>query len=362
MVQYRKRVEAPYRRFLRDMEIDPATGTTPLQAVRKFAAYPYIGSRYGADPDVKRLLVVGLDIGSDETPGRLQHFEERRQAIECTPLPALNAHIAGTYFTALKYACPGQGWGQIMNRDQTCKAILKDGYALESNPLSYVALTNFYKWVTKNRRNKGGGQDRTHVNRHLEAELFLEEVRLLAPHVVVFQSVKFREPWFQQVRDSIRPEVEWHVLLHPSNRERGGRWPKETTRPILSSTDATDDASPPSRAVMDHPLPQPAEPVPQPAVSEGYRGLFRDDALVLGLIALDGENRAVRLQDVVAYVLEQGYAGPRGGKGSAIYFACRWLAQHGKPVRGFVITSPYRGYYRLQKATKAQIAAWRDPT
>ncbi len=112
------------------MGIDPETGTTPLQTDWKFAAYPYIGSKYGADPDVKRLLVVGRDIGSDETPGRLQHFEERRRAIECTPLPSLNPHIAGTYFTALKYACPVQEWDQVKDRDQTCQAILRDGYSL----------------------------------------------------------------------------------------------------------------------------------------------------------------------------------------------------------------------------------------
>ncbi|WP_419161621.1 hypothetical protein [Candidatus Palauibacter sp.] len=79
---------------------------------------------------MKRLLVVGRDIGSDETPGRLQHFEERRRAIECTPLPSLNPHIAGTYFTALKYACPVQEWDQVKDRDQTCQAILRDGYSL----------------------------------------------------------------------------------------------------------------------------------------------------------------------------------------------------------------------------------------
>ena len=83
----RERLEASYRRFFRDMEIDPATGTTPREAARKFATYPYIGSRYGS-PGPRKLLIVGLDIGSDETPGRLQHFEERRRAIELRPLPA----------------------------------------------------------------------------------------------------------------------------------------------------------------------------------------------------------------------------------------------------------------------------------
>lgn len=235
---YRELLEASYRRFFRDMEINPETGTTPQQADRKLAAYPYIGSRYGTDPNVKKLLVVGLDIGSDETPGRLQHFEERRRAIELKPLPELKAHIAGTYFTALKYACPGEEWTKIRDRDQTCEAILKDGYALKSNPLSYIALTNFYKWVTKDRENKGGASDRRPVSRQRETELLLDEVRLLTPHVIVFQSAEFRKPWFQEVRDSVTPEVEWHVLEHPSRR--GSRRPRDITQPRLSSTPTTE--------------------------------------------------------------------------------------------------------------------------
>jgi len=266
------------------------------------------------------------------------------------PAPAtLKPHIAGTYFTALQYAFPGHEWDRVKDRDQTCQAILRDGYALESNPLSHVALTNFYKWVTIGRRNKGGGQDRKHVDRDLETALFLQEVRLLAPHVVVFQGAAFDKARFRQVRESIAPEVEWHVLVHPSWRR--SQRPEHITQPRLSSMDSSDDALPSPPAIADREVPQPAE-------AEGYRGLFRDDALLLGLIALDGHRRDVRLHDVVTHVLEHGYAGQRGGKGSAIYLACRWLAKHGKPVRGFVITSPRRGYYRLENATKLQIAAW----
>ena len=343
-VRYRRRVEALYLRFFRDMGIDPETGTTPLQTDWKFAAYPYIGSKYGADPYVKRLLVVGRDIGSDETPGRLQHFEERRQAIECTPLPSLNPHIAGTYFTALKYAFPRQEWDQIKDRDQTCQAILRDGYSLRSNPLSYIALTNFYKWVTVGRRNKGGAQDCTFVDPQLERGLFLEEVRLLAPHVVVFQGADFDKARFRQVRDAIPSEAEWHVLVHPSLR--GSRRPKDLTHPRLSSTDPRADSLPASPAVADDLRTRVKQE------TEGYRGFLRDDASVLSLIALDGPNQEVWIHDVAHHARECGY------EKHDIPFAVRWLKKHGKPVRGFVITSPRRGYYRLEKATKAQIAAW----
>ena len=265
-------------------------------------------------------------------------------------MPSLNPHIAGTYFTALKYAFPGQDWDQVRDRDQTCQAILRDGYALGSNPLSHIALTNFYKWVTVGRRKKGGAQDCTHVDPHLERALFLEEVRLLAPHIVVFQGADFDKARFRQVRDAIPSDVEWHVLVHPS--WRGGRRPRDITNPRLSSTDPSDDSPPPSPAAANHLRTRVKQE------TERYRGLFRDDALVLGLTAFDGQNQEVRLHDVVAHVLQHGYAGPRGGGGSAIYFACRWLAKHDKPVRGFIITSPRRGYYRIEKVTKAQLAAW----
>ena len=236
----RKLLQTSYRRFFRDMEIDPETGTILRRADLKerFATYPYIGSKYGSRPDLRKLLVVGLDIGSDETPGRLQHFEERRQAIELKPLPEHNPHIAGTYFTALKYACISEEWARIRDREKTCQAILKGDYALRSNPLSYIALTNFYKWVTKGRQNKGGRQDRAHVDRRRETDLFVEEVRLLAPDIVVFQGAAFAssdKPRFRQVRHTVgQLGVEWHVLAHPS--EPGRRRPKDITTPRLSST------------------------------------------------------------------------------------------------------------------------------
>jgi len=349
---YRERVETLYRCFFRDMTIDPETGESPRDADRKFAAYPYIGLRYGADSDVKKLLVVGLDIGSDETPGQVQHFEKRRRAIELTPLPALNPHIAGTYFTALKYACPQRGWARFSGSDSSCQRILRKGDGLPAdNPLSFMALTNFYKWVTKDRRNKGGARDRAHVDRRRETALFLEEVRLLVPDVVVFQGVTFSKPWFREVLDVVS-EVEWHVLVHPS--WRGSRRPKDITQPRLSST------------TYNGPGDEPHGPPPQPAPGdlrphgtdveiESYRGLHRDDASVLSLIDLDGQNREVWIYAVAHHARECGY------EKHDIPFACRWLKKFQKPVRGFVITRPRRGYYRLEKATRAQIAAWKDP-
>ena len=93
-----------YRELFERYGIDEQTGQLEYCPCRKFATYPYIGSQYG---EAAKILIVGLDIGEDETPERpgqpgwFQSFEERRAAIEDKELRKHNPHIAGTYFTAL---------------------------------------------------------------------------------------------------------------------------------------------------------------------------------------------------------------------------------------------------------------------
>lgn len=212
--------------------MDSETGE--CRAGRKFAAYPYIGSEYGSGRP--KLLVVGLDIGSDETPGQLQGFERRRRAIECTPLPRLNPHIAGTYFTVLKYAGSERAWLRFEGELRTCQRILKEeaprrNHALPSaNPLSRIALTNFYKWVTVGRTGKGGGTDRTHVNRDLEIELLRDEVRIFRPDVVVFQGASFKSD-FRRIIKPCGVDCSY-VVYHPSYR--GKRRPAEIVEPLAA--------------------------------------------------------------------------------------------------------------------------------
>lgn len=52
-----------HQRFFRLMGIDPNTGSGSITGDRKFAGYTYVGSKYGADHRVRKLLVVGLDAG-----------------------------------------------------------------------------------------------------------------------------------------------------------------------------------------------------------------------------------------------------------------------------------------------------------
>lgn len=232
--ELRARLKERYLRFFREIGVDHEIGVCHAwhPARRKFATYPYVGSEYGNGDAA--LLVVGWDIGSDETPGRIQDFESRRRAIECKPVDQHNPHIAGTYFTALKYTGPASDWETFEDDHRTCQRILKDEVSSvvpglpPMNPLSRIALTNFYKWVTVGRTKKGGGTDRIHFNRDLEIELFRDEVRILEPDVVVFQSATFRFLFEELLGPSAAPKS--HVLKHPS--VRGYKQPKEIVRPV----------------------------------------------------------------------------------------------------------------------------------
>ena len=102
-----------------------------------------------------------------------------------------------------------------------------------TNPLSLIALTNFYKWVTKGAKRTAGTRDRINFVRELEEELFLEEVHILKPEVVVFQGREYAEPRFKRMRRLVKRMVEeCYVVYHPSNRMRNGRLPRSVVHPI----------------------------------------------------------------------------------------------------------------------------------
>ena len=167
-----------------------------------------------------------------------RHYQPQELTVRETgagpPLDKHNPHIAGTYFTALRYACPELGWHRFADSWLSCEKLLKAGEDLpEPNPLSLVALTNFHKWVTKGARKTAGTRDRVTFDRQLEERLLCEEVDILKPHVVVFQSAEYAKPRFRRLRSMI----EWHgreclVVYHPSNRMHRGRLPGRVVHPV----------------------------------------------------------------------------------------------------------------------------------
>ena len=220
-----KSLEKAYAQFFREMEIKPDTGRLDRLPGKKFATYPYVGSQYGS---TKKILFVGLDIGKDPQPGRIQSFSERRASIEDKPLSCHNPHIAGTYMTALYFLKGKLGWNshwrKIISTDISCQMVLQDWSDLlpSENPLSYCALTNYHKFVKEHRKLRTGPADRTYLNREVERRMFGEELKAFNPDIVVFQGTGFERKMAGMKKAGTR----FYVGPHPANRDTGGRKPK----------------------------------------------------------------------------------------------------------------------------------------
>ena len=228
MTDFETAVRSLYDGFFKDIGVCPGTGIVtglPDSGPKKrFATYPYIGSEYGKG-NFPRILFVGMDIGSDETmvdshtawpansAGRLQSFKERQMRVmdrienpEASRKPS--RHIEGTYYTALRFLaqeCPEwtKYWDWCLEarnsegKPMTFARLLKvkeRRLPSAKSPLSYVVLTNFYKFVTVGRgiheRSKNTKyNDRKFIFRDKECRLLVNEVNVLEADIVIFQSV-----------------------------------------------------------------------------------------------------------------------------------------------------------------------------
>lgn len=225
-----------YQAFFTDMNIDSNTGIyggeykDSDKIEKRFATYPYIGSQYEAAK--KKILFVGMDIGKDETPNAIQSFDERRENIEKDA--DFNPHIAGTYTSALYLLKDSHGWhdnwhqaNEFDTAQQATKQVL---HQPEQNPLSFIALSNFYKFVNVNRVTRSGDANRTFLNQAKEVQLFIDEVHLLKPELIIFQSTSIPiELFFRELDSNI-------VLVrapHPSTRAKGQRQPQNYVSSFL---------------------------------------------------------------------------------------------------------------------------------
>ena len=212
-----------YRELFRRYGVDEQTGCLKYDPTRKFATYPYIGSRYG---EAAKILIVGLDIGKDETPGRFQSFEERRKEIEEKTEWQRFPHIPGTYFTALFFLKEELGWQNYWDKTKnlsSCQTALKNRENLPTkNPLSYIALTNHYKFVTTGRKKRRDPRDRKYLCVEFDQNFFIEEVKIFSPDIVIFQSKEFNDPTYKPVLSDLQKNVgAIYVGLHPAFAEPG---------------------------------------------------------------------------------------------------------------------------------------------
>lgn len=215
-------LKSDYLDFFSDFKIDVQTGVLENYPEQKFVTMPYIGSQY-ANAELK-ILFVGQDVGRDETPNKIQTFENRNEAIEQDSF--FNPHIAGTYCTALYLLKEIYQWEEVWDEhkkyatySQATKAVL---HRKGENPLSFVALSNLHKFVNVNRENRAGSENRKFLNREFEEGILIKEIEVLKPKIIVFQG---KLP-SQKTIDLIKSKnIQIHLAKHPSYRKKGGRNP-----------------------------------------------------------------------------------------------------------------------------------------
>ena len=213
-----------YDQFFQTMEIDPETGCLGKHSGKKFPTYPYIGSKYGC---ARKVLFIGMDIGEDPKPGRIQSFSERRKSIEDKLLSKHNPHIAGTYMTTLYFLRDELDWNAHWSKVKgahTCQQALKYqcGDLPLDNPLSYCALTNYYKFVEEDRTRRTGSKDRRYLDEDAERRFFNTELNAFNPDIIVFQGAVPN----RAITNLNEMRARSCLAPHPSYRKKNGRIPE----------------------------------------------------------------------------------------------------------------------------------------
>lgn len=91
------------------------------------------------------------------------------------------------------------------------------------NPLTYVSLSNFFKFVEIGREFRSGDSDRNYINKEAERRLFIDEIKKLEPDIIVFQG---NSPAVDVISELKKLNIVVYKAPHPSNRNPGGRQPE----------------------------------------------------------------------------------------------------------------------------------------
>ena len=108
-------------------------------------------------------------------------------------------------------------WEQ-RNYYKTAKAIRVCYDDLPKDLMSFIAYDNRFHFVTINRNNRTGGQDRKYIDSQIEGKLLLDEIRLLAPNIIVFQG---KAGIWNCHLEELREKYKVIVAYHPSCWQRG---------------------------------------------------------------------------------------------------------------------------------------------
>ncbi len=215
-----------YTIFYDEVGINPETGI-PEGVDKRFIGEPYLGTQYSTAK--KRILYVGLDQGKDEG---VHTFYSKRKIISPTAKGyttihsrgTFNPHFYGIYAMTMRLLYKEYGWIELwkkFSKDESCtarEAISRNHNVLPVDLLDYIAFTNGHKFVTINRINRSGSQDRQWndgIQKEYELHLLEQEIRVLKPHFVIFQGVKFKNIVSSlSIDDSIKTIVMHHPSCH----------------------------------------------------------------------------------------------------------------------------------------------------
>jgi hypothetical protein len=207
-------IEELYKKFFIDNEIDIITWILNGKRVR-FATYPFIWKKYW---EKAKILFVWLDIWKDErcVDDIYQKLDDRycgimKKGSSLKSPKDYNPHISWTYITSMYYLFKEKLSNDIMNMTfkKWIKELIKNDDTKNDNPLEYVSLINYYKFVTIWRCSRQWSSDRKNqLSNNKENELFLKEIEILNPDIIIFQTIdknlgwvkaKLREDWFKNV-------------------------------------------------------------------------------------------------------------------------------------------------------------------
>lgn len=220
--------------FSKAMGFNEETGLLP-NSKKRFSGMPFIGNDYGKFSP--KILIVGSDIGSDEcvikntkdingTPLYFHDFDSKRT--NCVNVAGkYNAHLAGTYMTALYLLRNCDKFKDLWEESmcgKTAHWALKMLSASQIAEIAHtIALTNLHKFVTVVREGKSGDQDRNWLDHDKEFATFIEEIKCFAPDIIILQAINsISEAEIEQIKQAAGGAAVYK-LTHPSTRKRGGR-------------------------------------------------------------------------------------------------------------------------------------------
>ena len=220
--------------FSEAIGFDKETGLLP-NGKKRFTGMPFVGFRYSEQ--TPKILIVGEDIGSDEcvinntkdingTPLYYHDFDSKLKY--CVNVAGkYNAHLAGTYITAL-YLLRNCDKFKDMWQESMCGKTahwaLKMLSASQIAEIAHaIALTNLHKFVAVVREGKSGDQDRNWIDHNKEFAIFIEEIKCFAPDIIILQAINsVSEAKIEQIKQAVKG-VAVYKLTHPSTRRKGGR-------------------------------------------------------------------------------------------------------------------------------------------